>query len=489
MKSHILTFQSEIDYSAAQPVNDLLSKVRVKILYTGLNRNNSFISKESVENAIGTLPYIPIVGEFDKSKNNFLGHGGRIIIDSTGKVEIEDTVKAYGVVPFFNDSKPRWEVINDSETGIPTEYLVADAFLWTGRYSELDIVINGGSYQSMEIVVNDADWVQENDDNGFVNNYYKINNFVFTALCILGRDDVNPENSVIPCFEDASIESYQIKNVGLKSEFDKMIAELKFINTERSENMPVSDMVFESTDSVNEDIILSDTNENVEFSSEEKEFDITENIELAQSDNEISEEVIISYELSHDEIRSSLYSLIKSQTSASDEEDYGAWIVSVYEDYFIYELEGNKYYKQFYSIENNLVTLVGETEEVFIKFLNSNEVNEIESLNNNIDSMSQEISTLKEYKKKRETEDKLVDIEKIFNKFSMLDEEDYKSLKDNALDMDLIALEKELAYIAINKSVFSYQKKDDTKTLKVKVKEKNEDDSLSLRYGEVSRFF
>jgi hypothetical protein len=178
--------------------------------------------------------------------------------------------------------------------------------------------------------------------------------------------------------------------------------------------------------------------------------------------------------------------------SSSDDEEsegYDAWIVSVYEDYFIYELEGNKYYKQFYSIDNNLVTLVGEAEEVFIKFLNSNEVNEIENLNSNIDSMSQEISTLIEYKKKRETEDKLVDIEKIFNKFTMLSEEDYKSLKDNAIDMDLIALEKELAYIAINKNVFSYQKKDDNKTLKVKVKDKNEDDSLTLRYGEVSRFF
>jgi hypothetical protein len=253
--------------------------------------------------------------------------------------------------------------------------------------------------------------------------------------------------------------------------------------------MPVSDMVLECTDIVDIIITSNDTSENVEFSSEEKESDITVNTELPQSDNEISEEFAVSYELSHDEIRSNLYALINSQMSSSDDESYGAWIVSVYEDYFIYELEGNKYYKQFYSIDNNLVALVGETEEVFIKFLNSNEVNEIENLNANIDSMSQEISTLIEYKKKRETEDKLVDIEKIFNKFTMLSEEDYKSLKDNALDMDLIALEKELAYIAINKNVFSYQKKDDNKTLKVKVKDKNEDDSLTLRYGEVSRFF
>lgn len=488
MKPHTLTFQSEIDYSAIQPINDLLSKVKIRILYAGLNRNNSYLKKEVVENAIKSLPYIPIVGEFDESIDNFLGHGGRVIIDSSGNVKIEDSTKAYGVVPFFNDSKPRWEILEDSETGRPTEYLVADAYLWTGRYDELNVVIDNGSYQSMEILIKDADWTKSINSTGKSFDYYEIKEFVFTALCILGKDDENEENSTIPCFEDSQIEAYK-NNSTLTNELEKMVAELKSFDLERSDFTLDSknNAIVNKVEEIQEEII----NE-TEFEIDEK---VNENvgenteplIEKMQIEEPIPEEV---YELSHDEIRESLHTLLVSKYNNAISDEYGIWITSVYSDYFVYEIYPNQFFKQDYVMDSTNVEFIGEPMEVYAQYLSESEVNEIDNVRNQNGTLMMEVEELKTYKQTRELEDKQVCINEIFEKFNMLNDEDIAEIKSNALNMELVDLEKELAYLAINKKIFSKtNKSDNSKTLTMKVTDKQNNNDLALRYGSASKYF
>lgn len=486
MKGHILTYQSEIDYSIIEPVNDLLSKVKIRILYTGLNRNNSYLSKEVVEKAIESLPYIPIIGEYDKSINNFLGHGGRVIIDREGNVEFEDTVKAYGVVPFFNDSKPRWETYEDSETGKPTEYLVADAYLWTGRYQELDVITDGGSYQSMEILIKDAEWLKSQAPSGMQYDYYNIKDFVFTAFCILGKDEENQENSTIPCFEDAAIEAYSANNK-LSSELSQMVAELQSFNLERS---------VKNLDTIKEDIVVDEKVENnIETEKVETEEFVVDNdntnivvvddVEEVEEDNKVEE----AFELSHDEIRNNLYGLLVNTVAGQNNDEYGIWITSVYSDYFVYEIYPDEFYKQDYVMDNTNVSFVGEPIKVYSQFLTEQEVNELDMLKGQAEMLLMENQELKTYKESRELDDKKEEIDKLFEKYNMLDEKEIADIKSNALNLSLADLEKELAYLVVNKSVFSMNKPhEQSKGLVMKVAETKKDD-LSLRYGNASKYF
>lgn len=207
MAKKLLDFQAKI--SDVEQINPLFSTCKVRILYTGRNRNMSTITRESVERALPSLKNIPIVGEFSQEKADYKGHGGAIDLDSWDYIH---TTKPYGVVP--ESATYEWEEVKGRD-GIVREYLtIHGCYLWTGRYEEANTVIQNGKGQSMEIEIIDGEWDEDSDS-------YLINNFIFSALCILGDD-------VEPAFEDASITAYSFNKEEFKSEFTAMLNELKF---------------------------------------------------------------------------------------------------------------------------------------------------------------------------------------------------------------------------------------------------------------------
>lgn len=201
-----LDFQASI--SDVKQVNPLFSTCRVRVLYTGKNRNMSIITRDAVEKALPTLKNIPIVGEYSEVNGDFKGHGGKIDLDSYKYVH---TTKPYGVVP--ESAKFSWEEVKGKDGSI-REYLAIDGcYLWTGRYEEAYNIIDNGKGQSMEIEVVDGNWNESQEA-------YQINDFVFSALCILGDD-------VEPAFEDANITVYSFEEDEFKKEFSLMMSELE----------------------------------------------------------------------------------------------------------------------------------------------------------------------------------------------------------------------------------------------------------------------
>lgn len=197
----LMEFEAKI--SDVVQINPLFSVCNVRVMYTGKNRNKSYISKESVERALPTLKNIPIVGEYSQETKDFKGHGGKIDLDTFKYIH---TTKPYGVVP--ESATYEWEEINGKE------YLtIKGCYLWTGRYEEALQVIEQGKGQSMEIEVTDGYWDDRED-------VFVINDFVFSALCILG-------DSVEPAFEDASIYAFALDKDSFKAEFNQMLKELK----------------------------------------------------------------------------------------------------------------------------------------------------------------------------------------------------------------------------------------------------------------------
>ena len=212
----LLDFQANI--SDVKQINPLFSTCRVRVLYTGKNRNMSTITKSAVEKALPTIKNIPIVGEFSEANKDYKGHGGAIDLDSYKFIH---TTKPYGLVP--ESATYEWEEVKGSDGSI-REYLTIDGcLLWTGRYEEGFSIIENGKGQSMEIEVTDGRW----DD---VEESYQIDNFLFSALCILGDD-------VEPAFEDARITAYSLNKDSFKKEFSIMMDELKIsLNQEKEVN-------------------------------------------------------------------------------------------------------------------------------------------------------------------------------------------------------------------------------------------------------------
>nr|DAP05465.1 MAG TPA: hypothetical protein [Caudoviricetes sp.] len=69
-------FSVPVEYSVDNIVslNDQLAKARLRVAYTGANRNGSVIEKPAFEKAAATLPYQPVVAHYIKENDDFGGH-------------------------------------------------------------------------------------------------------------------------------------------------------------------------------------------------------------------------------------------------------------------------------------------------------------------------------------------------------------------------------------------------------------------------------
>lgn len=213
-----LRFNSEIQ--SIEKINPLFSRANIRVLYTGHNRNGSYFSKESVEASIGSIYNIPIIGEYLEDTDNFGGHGASIEFKDDD-IKLIYSTKPYGVVP--ESANVYWDSVTEKD-GTVNEYLTIDgAYLWTGRYSELNTLLEEGKFnQSMEIEIIDGSFSKIDNIETF-----RVDNFLFSALCILGIDK-GGEGHVEPAFESAQITTYSLDKEGFKSQFNQMIAELKF---------------------------------------------------------------------------------------------------------------------------------------------------------------------------------------------------------------------------------------------------------------------
>ena len=201
------------------PVNPYISECQIKVFYTGKNRNGSYISKPVGEKIAQTLPRSPIVAYYNEEIGDFEDHGQELIINKNGIKMITKTVP-YGAV---SENGPIvWQQFADAD-GVVREYLVCNGYLWTGRYPQLQSVLEHNKGQSMEFFPDSiiGDWAKfDNDEEEF----FIFNEANISALCILGDD-------VEPCFEGASIGAPKVlyslnKNDEFENEFAAFMLEL-----------------------------------------------------------------------------------------------------------------------------------------------------------------------------------------------------------------------------------------------------------------------
>lgn len=261
-----------------QEISPIISKARVRIFYTGLNRNLTYITEEFAEKLLKTLPYTPVGGLWQQDEEDFSDHGG------PGESNRE-RFQAFGVVP--ENPNVAWEDHMD-EDGVLRRYACCDVYLWTARYKAAREIPKKA--QSMELYVNSIDGEWKRD--GAVE-YFEFTDGVFFGLLALG-DDVDP------CFEgaafyglDQSAKEFfeELKNYTLSAK-SELIGGTE-MEIEKIEETPVVEEQVEEVTSEEEVVTEEATEEVQEVATEETEEEapaaeeVTEATEETADDNAV----------------------------------------------------------------------------------------------------------------------------------------------------------------------------------------------------------
>ena len=404
---------TSVEFVSLTPLNPLISKCEIKVLYTGLNRNKSFITKDVANKMAQSLPGTPIVGEF--LTQDFGDHGEEdLVIDENGLRFVKSTVP-YGFIP--TDAKIWWQNFLDCD-GVEREYLLTEGYLWTGRYPETQRVISKGNGQSMELDRDSlvGEWTKS-DNAEF--EYFNIDEAFLSALCILGED-------VEPCFEGANIGRpsllYSLDKDDFKSQLSAFMLDLKdALNTQGG--IPMEDNKSLETPlapEVEVEVVEETTEivEEVEVEAAETESADAEVEEFAKDDKKKKKEEEKEEEQTSEEQPSN-----DKQEENTDEED-------------------KKKKKKNYELEE-----VEEYVQLSKDFL---------ELSAKYESLVQEYEAMKPVLEKfqaQENERVMAEKQEMINRFYMLDEADLKEVKENIANFSLDEIESKLCVIAVRKKV------------------------------------
>ena len=382
-----------------------------KVCHAGENRNMSNISKNNLEKYKNTINYRPVLASIitspdDASVLDFNSHD--IEIDDNGNpIYIEKQVGCFTAdEPFL-----KYDEQNDKT------YLMAHAVIPEEYTATADIIRRkGGTKVSCEIGI---DTMQYNEETGILD----IIDFSFLGVCLLGdhvTEGMAGARADIESISDFSAENNSVVNKSNNEFNDTLVETLKKLNEtlEKFNDKNDSDKKG-GEDQMNK---FEELLELYELTAEEIEFEVEglsdEDLEAkftevygdaeefkkkkkkcAEENPEgepepegdfagcggkkkkkrcsiNTEDNTIEFELSFDEIRMALYSLINGDTN----EDSYSWICEVYDGYFVYQKESwtgdtyeCKYYKQNYSKDGDNVSLSGDAVEVFSTFVTESE--------------------------------------------------------------------------------------------------------------------
>ena len=423
---------SHLEFVNIQPLNPLISKCEIKVLYTGKNRNRSFISKEVATKMANSLPGTPIVGQYFYQTGDFGDHGDEeLVIDDKGLRFIKSTVP-YGFVA--TDAKVWWQNFVDKD-GVEREYLLTEGYLWTGRYPDCKRIIEKGNHQSMELdrdsLVGEwskisGEWSKfENDEH----EYFIISDAVFSALCILGEE-------VEPCFEGANITKkggimYSLDRDEFKEKMLDFMADLKDAlnnlgyeggkQVENLNNPTIETPVVETpeVEAITEPVVEETVVEEVVETPEAVEG--AEAAEVEESSEEVEEDFAK-----------------KKEESEANEEDSNSEDKKESNS----EEEDDKEKKKNYSLEE-----VVEYQELLTKYAELE--GQFNAISEELNSIKPEYNKLKE--KAIEAEEKAK--EDMINSFYMLSEEDKAEVRANKANFSLEDIEAKLSVICVRKKV------------------------------------
>ncbi len=480
-------------------LDERFMKVKIWIAHTGENRNRSIFSKEVLESMIPSLANIPILGYIamnEDEETDFRGHEERLVVED-GKFKLRYFGRAYGMIPTENNAHFETRY---GEDGVEREYLVCEGVIWR-KFPEVEEIFDrdsGYKNQSMELLHSSVKGYM-NEENLFVFTQAK-----FEGACLLGDD-------VTPAMISSTIEKFSIADK-IQSDLSEMLTEFNnhfsMTKVEGEDIVPTNEVILENENTdfeekpqsqeetpVAEEVTPEATPENFEEtpveetpSTEETPAEETPAVEFEAEDEQPStvettvEEPIKftrTFELSHDDIRSGLYTALDQHETFQDS---WVWVSKVYDNHAVVEDEkSGKYFKVNYVKHENAVS-IGEFEELFPMFLNASEKQAIDSTRNNFEALEQEVTQLREFKSNIELVEKE---QKLAQYSSTLSQEEYQTINENLKNFSMEDIEKEIGFVLLKKNHFSANKQEETTQVRVGAINTNE----SNPYGSASVYF
>lgn len=224
-KNQTLGFTSKL--SDFEIVNKEFIRCKCYMLATGDNVNGSDITLESVQKAMarGEFYNKPVVAHLyrdpeDNNKWRVGGHDSKWVITNTS-FDIVNECIPFGVIP--ESSNLQLEEVLESDGETVNKYLTCQIILWVGRYNIMDAAYSDDIYfnQSCELSINEYHY-KDND-------VLAIDDFTFSALCLLNKSDDKSKN-VRPCFPSCRVEkmkAFSIDTDKFKQNFELMLEKLK----------------------------------------------------------------------------------------------------------------------------------------------------------------------------------------------------------------------------------------------------------------------
>lgn len=374
-----------------------LLPVHLQSCHTEKNLNGSYISDDAMESALPSFSNRPILGYIHDvdgqpefySHNAHIGDSDEFIYDETPVGVIPESCAAKLE---FDEEKQR-------------KYVVVDGYIYEEYSKAAEILRREGECPvSVELDVRKLSY-------DATQKLLVIEDFFFSGVTILGKTEDG--KAIAPGMEGANI---QIAKFSEQDEPNKTLPSgSKDESFREGGRTPMKfDELLKLYGKTAEDISFS--YDGMDDEALETAFrDAFGEAEDGQKDPPEEEPVKVSYDLSHDDIRSLLYTLLY----ARDPKAKNYVIIDVFDDYFVYEdwYVGQPIYGQKYTKENDIVTLSGDPYVVHVEYLTDSEYTDLQSMRSNYPVVVEE---LENYRKADEEA----------KKDALLASEDYSSISD-----------------------------------------------------------
>nr|DAK91435.1 MAG TPA: hypothetical protein [Bacteriophage sp.] len=453
--------------------DDSLLFCKVKLMHSGENRNHSSVTDNALIKASKTLAYKPVLANFMEYTDE---QSGETLKDFTSHdMELDDDNNIVYIekqVGCFTSDDAFLEV--EEETGhnflygycaIPRDYTAAASIIERkgGTKISVELGINEMQYNASlnvleltDVTITGATLLGKNSvtlnnvEEGMKNarvdllDFSEENNSLFSSISedehsklIETLDNLNKTlsslninsktNPTVEKFEKGgNTEINMTKFEELLKKYNKTVEDITFeyeglsdedlekvFSTTFGESEPTPDTVLTESDKSDDD-----TDDDTDDSTTD-EPDDTDNADDDKDKDTYSK----IFELSHEDVRSALYQLLAPIEETLNEY---YWIMSVYDDYFIYESCCGNYYKQAYTKENDAIAFDGERQEVFAEFVTADEKAELEDMRANYSSISEKLTR---YEEAEEIADKMTVFEdQAYSKY--LETDEFKKLMD-----------------------------------------------------------
>lgn len=422
----VVQVHGKVNFNKSDKDTEGLLPVHLQACHTNLNINGSNIDESVMTSALPSFSNRPILGYIHtvNGKDEFYSHN--MHEDEDGNIVYDEI--PVGIIPESCNA----QLVYDEEKG--KTYCEVDGYIFEEYSKAAEILQREGECSvSVELSIRELSYNAKEK-------YLNIEDFWFSGVTILGKtpdgETVMPgmeksnikladfseknnslfakyENQLIEfqarleklesaCinkenFEEGGNETNMNKFEELLAKYGKTAEDITFDYTELSdeeleakfeelfgENVEEAD----DTDTSNEDGSGDEPSNNDEGDDTASPEEVTEE-EPTEEPTEQFEKMVRTFEISHEDLRYALYSLL-SPFESSDNEWY--WITNVYDSYFVYEnWDGSKIYRQDYTKDGDNVSFEGERTELFKELLTASEKAELDAMRSNY-------AALKEFK-------------------------------------------------------------------------------------------